>query len=89
MHSSNGAKSSGSFRCFKIRAFSNRVWIESWTDPRHVMQKFLSKQHLKRALAKDIVEVFYEKVSSKQNTGNVFDSMSRSLQVSLDLCHHS
>ena len=45
------------------------------------MQTFLSKRHLKRDLAKDIVEVFYEKVNSEQSTERVFDSLSSSLQV--------
>jgi hypothetical protein len=47
------------------------------------MQTFLSKRPLKRDLAKDIVEVFYEKVNCQQNTERVFDSLSRSLQVSM------
>lgn len=49
----------------------------------HVLQTFLSKRRLKRDLAKDIVEVFYEKVNSQQNTERVFDSLSSSLKVSL------
>ena len=46
-----------------------------------MVQTFLSKRRLKRDLAKDIVEVFYEKVNSQQNTDMVFDSLSSSLQV--------
>ena len=46
-----------------------------------VLQTFLSKRHLKRDLAKDIVEVFYEKVNSQQDTERVFDSLSSSLKV--------
>lgn len=47
------------------------------------MQTFLSKRRLKPDLAKDIVEVFYEKVNSQQNTERVFDSLSSSLKASL------
>lgn len=53
----------------------------AFSKPCSSMQTFLSKRQLKRDLAKDIVEVFYEKVNSQQNTDMVFESLSSSLQV--------
>jgi hypothetical protein len=53
-------------------------WMQS--DPL-LVQTFLSKRKMRRDLAKDIVEVWYEKVNSQQNTERVFESLSSSLQV--------
>jgi hypothetical protein len=54
---------------------------ERCTESKYAVQTFLSKRRLKRDLAKDIVEVFYEKINSQHNTERVFDSLSSSLQV--------